>query len=209
MKTIKNIFKWIAGIIIIMGVMCIAMPFAFMYPFLYIKYTLSPEMTPGMMDEIIKENPKDIYDIEQRLGKNRVPPKQDDSAFQSYIGRLERDTARYITEGKLNSLHINWYHGNKEADEVKYIVEYEARTAWERTKANAGNLSDKTTYYFLLDRNLYILGMDERKIREIEICGDNSFFINYLLMYGPIISSIDFTPDTILHPCVYNLCFRS
>lgn len=51
--------------------------------------------------------------------------------------------------------------------------------------------------------------MDERKIREIEICGDNSFFINYLLMYGPIISSIDFTPDTILHPCVYNLCFRS
>ena len=166
MKTIKNIFKWIAGIIIIMGVMCIAMPFAFMYPFLYIKYTLSPEMTPGMMDEIIKENPKDIYDIEQRLGKNRVPPRQDDSAFQSYIGRLERDTARYITEGKLNSLHINWYHGNKEADEVNYIVEYEARTAWERTKANAGNLSDKTTYYFLLNRNLYILGWMKEKLEK-------------------------------------------
>ena len=166
MKTIKIIFKCIAGIIIVMGVMWIVMPFAFMYPFLYIKYTLNPEMTPGMMDEIIKKNPKDIYDIEQRLGKNRVLPRQDDSAFQSYIGRLERDTARYITEGKLNSLHINWYHGNKEADEVKYIVEYEARTAWERTKANAGNLSDKTTYYFLLNRNLYILGWMKEKLEK-------------------------------------------
>ena len=166
LKKMKTVFKWIAGLLIAAGAVWIAMPFAFMYPFLYIKYTLNPEMTPGMMDEIIKKNPKDIYDIEQRLGKNRVLPRQDDSAFQSYIERLERATARYITEGKLNSLHINWYHGNKEADEVKYIVEYETRTAWGRTKANAGDLSDKTIYYFLLDRDLYILGWMKEKLEK-------------------------------------------
>ncbi|MCD8061963.1 MAG: hypothetical protein LUE13_06450 [Akkermansiaceae bacterium] len=163
MKTIRIIFKWIAGIIVAIGVVWIVMPFAFLYPFLYIKYTLSPDMTPGMMDELIKENPEDIYDIEQRLNKNRVPPRQDDSVFQSYIERLERVTARYITEGKLNSLHINWYPGNRETDEVKYIAGYETRTALGRTKANLGDLSDKTIYYFLLDRNLHILGWMKEK----------------------------------------------
>lgn len=166
MKTIKIIFKWIAGIIVTIGFIWIIIPFAFIYPFLYIKYTLNPDMTPGMMNEIIKENPKEIYDIEQRLDKSRVPPKQDDSAFQSYIERLERDTARYITEGKLNSLHINWYSGNRETNKVKYIVGYETRTAWGRTKANLGDLSDKTIYYFLLDQNLHILGWMKEKLEK-------------------------------------------
>lgn len=123
-------------------------------------------MTPGMMNEIIKENPKEIYDIEQRLDKSRVPPRQDDSAFQSYIERLERVTARYITEGKLNSLHINWYSENREANKVKYIVGYETRTSWGRTKANLGDLSDKTIYYFLLDQNLHILGWMKEKLEK-------------------------------------------
>lgn len=166
MKTIKIIFKWIAGIIVVIGGIWIVMPFAFMYPFLYIKYTLSPDMTPRMMDEIIKENPKDIYDIEQRLNKNRVPPRQNDSVFQPYVERLERVTARYITEGKLNSLYINWYHENRKADEVKYIADYETRTAWGRTKADLGDLSDKTIYYFLLDRNLHILGWMKEKLEK-------------------------------------------
>lgn len=86
--------------------------------------------------------------------------------FSPIWNGLERVTARYITEGKLNSLHINWYSGNREANKVKYIVGYETRTAWERTKANLGDLSDKTIYYFLLDQNLHILGWMKEKLEK-------------------------------------------
>lgn len=33
-------------------------------------------------------------------------------------------------------------------------------------KANAGDLSDKTIYYFLLDRDLYILGWMKEKLEK-------------------------------------------
>ena len=84
MKTIKIIFKCIAGIIIVMGVMWIVMPFAFMYPFLYIKYTLNPEMTPGMMDEIIKENPK----AEELFVVEKAPKKFEPADAQKEFDKM-------------------------------------------------------------------------------------------------------------------------
>ena len=154
----KTVFKWIAGLLIAAGAVWIAMPFAFMYPFLYVKYSLNPDMTPATMEKIIKEKPKDIYEIEQRLNRKRILPGRNDSDFQSYRERLERATARYAAEGKLTSLPVNWYCGNTQVAEVTYIAGYETRTAWGRTKANLGDLSDKTTYYFLIDGNLRLLG---------------------------------------------------
>ena len=158
LKKMKTVFKWIAGLLIAAGAVWIAMPFAFMYPFLYVKYSLNPDMTPATMEKIIKEKPKDIYEIEQRLNRKRILPGRNDSDFQSYRERLERATARYAAEGKLTSLPVNWYCGNTQVAEVTYIAGYETRTAWGRTKANLGDLSDKTTYYFLLDGNLRLLG---------------------------------------------------
>lgn len=102
--------------------------------FLYVKYSLNPDMTPATMEKIIKENPKDICEIEQRLNRRRVLPGRNDSDFQSYMERLERTTARYAAEGKLTSLYVNWYCGNKQAAEVKYIAGCETRTAWEEHK---------------------------------------------------------------------------
>ena len=75
----KTVFKWIAGLLIAAGAVWIAMPFAFMYPFLYVKYSLNPDMTPATMEKIIKEKPKDIYEIEQRLNRKRILPGRNDS----------------------------------------------------------------------------------------------------------------------------------
>lgn len=49
--------------------------------FLYVKYSLNPDMTPATMEKIIKENPKDICEIEQRLNRRRVLPGRNDSDF--------------------------------------------------------------------------------------------------------------------------------
>ncbi len=38
-------------------------------------------MTPATMEKIIKENPKDICEIEQRLNRRRVLPGRNDSDF--------------------------------------------------------------------------------------------------------------------------------
>ena len=135
MKTGKFVLKWMIGIIIAIGLIWIIMPFAFGYPFLYIKYCLNPYMTPDIMEKIIDKKPEDVYDIEKCLNKRTPPPRKNDIDFQPYMKRLERMTARYIEEGKLTSLHINRYHENKIIHKVKYIVGYETRTAWGRTKA--------------------------------------------------------------------------
>ncbi|OCA03815.1 hypothetical protein [Akkermansia glycaniphila] len=161
MKKIKIICIWIGGVILTIGLACITMPFVMVYPFLYIEYTFNPECTPGLMEDIIRTKPETIYDIEDRLYKNSIAirtPHLGAPDFQDYQEYLERGTAMYIAEGKLNAPSIHWNHDKEQACAVKYIKSYETRTAWGRAKANMGDLTDRTTYYFLFDRRFRILG---------------------------------------------------
>lgn len=161
MKKIKTICIWIGGIILMLGLASITMPFVMICPFLYIKYTFNPERTPELMEEIIRTNPETIYDIEDRLYKNSIAtrtPYLGDPDFPDYQEYLERGTAMYIAEGKLNASSIHWNHDKEQVSAVKYIKRYETRTAWGRAKANLGDLTDRTTYYFLFDKNFRVLG---------------------------------------------------
>lgn len=76
-------------------------------------------MTPAMIDKIIRENPNGICEIEHRLNGKRVIPGRNDSDFQPYKKQMERITAGHAAKGKLASVPVNWYGGNKQAVKVK------------------------------------------------------------------------------------------
>lgn len=164
METLKTICIWIGGIILVLGLACITMPFVMAYPFLYIEYSLNPDSSipePCRMEQIISTRPEDIYSLEKKLSEYVTvfpTPRRNEPRFQAYLNQLEKTTSKHISEGKLKSDHINWYHGKNQTHAVKYIYSEWTRSAWARTKSNLGGYFGGVTYYFLLDKDFRILG---------------------------------------------------
>ncbi|OCA03824.1 Hypothetical protein PYTT_1699 [Akkermansia glycaniphila] len=164
MKKMKTMFRWMGGAVLALALACITMPFGMGYPFLYIKYSLDPHgriPEPSRMEKILQEYPSDLDDLEHRLSeyvKTDPIPRPSEPGFEEFLEQGREEASRYVTSGKLKSVSIHWYHGKRRPDEVAYIVQYRAKSAWDRAKADMGGHIGGTNYDVLFDRDWRILG---------------------------------------------------